>query len=55
VILVDFFLVALLINQNLEMFNSLLGTWIPFTLILASTYATGLVVTQKPRLATDER
>ena len=41
VILVDFFVVALLINRSLEMFASPLGTWIPFALIFASTYVTG--------------
>jgi len=44
VIIVDFFVVALLINQSLEMFTSLLGTWIPFALIFTSTYLTGLYV-----------
>jgi hypothetical protein len=44
VILVDFFLVALIINRSLEMFASPLGTWIPFALIFASTYLTGLYV-----------
>ena len=47
VILVDFFLVALLINGSLEMFTSLLGTWIPFALIFASTYLAGLFVTKR--------
>lgn len=42
VIAVDFFVVALLINKSLDMFASLLGTWIPFTLIFISTYLTGL-------------
>ena len=42
----DFFLVALVINRSLEMFTSLLGTWIPFALIFLSTYLTGLVVQQ---------
>lgn len=42
VISVDFFLVALLINKSLEMFTSLLGTWIPFALIFSSTYLTGV-------------
>ena len=41
VIAVDFFVVALLINRSLEMFASLLGTWIPFALIFVSTYLTG--------------
>jgi hypothetical protein len=42
VIAVDLFVVALLINGSLEMFTSLLGTWIPFALIFVSTYLTGL-------------
>jgi hypothetical protein len=37
VILMDFFLVALVINKSMEMFQSLLGTWIPFALIFLST------------------
>ena len=49
VILVDFFVVALLINKSLDMFTSLLGTWIPFALIFASTYLTGLFVQRRPR------
>jgi hypothetical protein len=44
VIAFDFFVVALSINRNLEMFYSLLGTWIPFALIFLSTYTTGLIV-----------
>ena len=42
VIIVDFFVVALLINKSLEMFSSFLGTWIPFALIFTSTYLTGV-------------
>lgn len=41
VIVVDFFVVALIISRSLEMFASLLGTWIPFALIFVSTYLTG--------------
>jgi hypothetical protein len=41
VIFMDFFIVALLIQRNLAMFASLLGTWIPFLLIFVSTYLTG--------------
>lgn len=48
VILVDFFLVALVINRSLEMFASLLGTWIPFVLIFGSTYLTGAYMNRKP-------
>jgi hypothetical protein len=44
VILVDFFVVALLINRSLVMFASPLGTWIPFGLIFISTYISGLIV-----------
>ena len=43
VIFMDFFLVALIINRSLEMFQSLLGTWIPFGLIFLSTYIVGKV------------
>lgn len=45
VIFVDFFLVAMLILRSYDMFSSLLGTWIPFALIFASTYVTGKIVT----------
>jgi hypothetical protein len=44
VVLVDFFLVALVIMKSLDMFTSPLGTWIPFALIFASTYLTGWLV-----------
>lgn len=47
VIGVDFFVVAMLINRSFDMFASLLGTWIPFTLIFFSTYLTGLLVTRR--------
>ncbi len=48
VMLVDFLLVALIIMRSLEMFASVLGTWIPFALIFASTYLTGLYVMRRP-------
>ena len=44
VIAMDFFVVAMLINRSFEMFTSLLGTWIPFALIFASTHLTGTLV-----------
>ncbi|MGC1378821.1 MAG: hypothetical protein WA821_21495 [Anaerolineales bacterium] len=50
VIAMDVFVVAMLINHSFEMFASLLGTWIPFTLIFASTYLTGRLLPQSPRL-----
>jgi len=40
----DFFVVALLINQSLDMFSSVLGTWLPFSLIFLSTWITGEIV-----------
>lgn len=49
VITLDFFVVALLINRSLEMFASLLGTWIPFALIFTSTYTTGWYLGRKPQ------
>ena len=45
----DFFLVALIINRSLEMFQSLIGTWVPFGLIFLSTYLTGLIVPPLPK------
>lgn len=44
VVLMDFFIVALLINQSFDMFLSPIGTWIPFALIVTSTYLTGSYV-----------
>ena len=41
VILMDFFIVAPIFEQSYEMFYSLLGTWIPFFLMFASTFLTG--------------
>jgi hypothetical protein len=43
VILMDFFVVSLLVLGNFDMFSSLLGTWIPFSLIFLSTYLTGTI------------
>jgi hypothetical protein len=42
----DLFVIALLINHSLGMFTSLLGTWIPFALIFASTWLVGRLVIQ---------
>jgi hypothetical protein len=43
VVFMDFFVVALLIEKSFEMFASLIGTWMPWALIFASTYLTGLL------------
>jgi GDP-mannose 4,6 dehydratase len=42
VIAMDFCVFAMLINRSFEMFTSPLGIWVPFALIFASTYLTGL-------------
>lgn len=55
VILVDFFVVALLVQRSLEMFASPLGTWIPFALIFASTYLTGMYVERRSGVAASPR
>jgi hypothetical protein len=47
VIAMDFFVVALLINKSLDMFDSLLGTWIPFVLIFTSTLLTGFFISRR--------
>lgn len=44
VIGMDFFIVAMMINQSFDMFYSPIGTWIPFTLIFLSTYLTGRAI-----------
>ena len=42
VVAIDLFLVALIINRSLDMFTSVLGTWVPFALIFASSYFTSM-------------
>ncbi len=49
VIGLDFSVVSLLILRSMEMFTSILGTWVPFMLIFASTYITGLYITRSPQ------
>ena len=52
VVFMDFFVVALLIEKSFAMFASLLGTWIPWALIFASTYLTGLFATKRAETTT---
>ncbi len=47
----DFFVVALLILHNLEMFASPLGTWIPFALIFLATFVTGISLQKRTATA----
>lgn len=42
VISLDFFIVALLIEKNLQMFTSVMGTWLPFVFIFITVFTTGL-------------
>ena len=46
VIAMDAGLVAPVFEKSYEMFESLLGTWIPFAFIFVSTYITGLFLTK---------
>jgi len=47
VVAMDVFLVAPVFEGSYTMFASLLGTWIPFALIFAATYLTGLAVSRR--------
>jgi hypothetical protein len=49
VITMDFFLVALLIERSFAMFESFIGTWLPFALIFLSTWLTGIIMRGKSR------
>lgn len=47
VIIMDAGLVAPVFEKSYDMFKSVLGTWIPFSLIFLSTFITGLMVKWK--------
>lgn len=47
IIFMDFFVVALLIIKSLDMFKSIIGTWMPFGLIFLSTLLTGFFSKKK--------
>lgn len=47
VIFMDVFIVAAVIERNFKMFESLLGTWVPFLLIFLSTWITGSIITHR--------
>ena len=58
VIIMDVFVVALFVERSFEMFESVLGTWLPFLLVFVSTWWTGIAVRRaahRPRAATDPR
>jgi hypothetical protein len=45
--LLDGTVIAMLVEKSFAMFDSLLGTWIPFALIFLATTLTGLLMTRK--------
>ena len=47
VFLMDLLIVALLIVKSFAMFQSFIGTWLPFILIFLVTYLTGHIVSRK--------
>lgn len=47
VLLMDFLIVALLIVKSFAMFQSFVGTWLPFILIFLVTYITGRMILRK--------
>ncbi|MBC8506369.1 MAG: hypothetical protein H8D34_16020 [Chloroflexi bacterium] len=49
VIIMDFFVVAMLVLKSFEMFYSPLGTWIPFTLIFLNTSIMGTLVLKRKK------
>lgn len=53
VVAMDFFVVALFIERSFKMFESILGTWLPFLLIFISTWWTGLAVRRAARRAAE--
>jgi hypothetical protein len=42
VVTLDIFVVSLFIERNVNMFKSVIGTWVPFALILVTTYLSGV-------------
>lgn len=52
VVVMDIFVVALFIERSFDMFESILGTWLPFLLIFVATWWTGLAVRRRADRAT---
>ena len=40
----DFFIVGMVIEKNLEMFESIMGTWLPFLFIFLTVWLRGLAI-----------
>lgn len=49
VMVLDLVIVAGLVMRSLAMFESILGTWLPFALIFLATWATGALMSTMPR------
>ena len=49
----DLLLIAPVLEKSFAMFASVLGTWIPFLLIFAATYATGVLMGKRKSVGTD--
>lgn len=49
IIVMDFLIWAMLLLKSMEMFQSILGTWIPFLFIFLSTCITGLIITKRAK------
>jgi hypothetical protein len=47
VIALDIFPVAIVFEKSFAMFRSVIGTWLPWALIVVSTWAVGLVTTRR--------
>ena len=46
VMVFDFFIVALVVERSLVMFESIMGTWLPFLFIFLTVWLTGLDMTR---------
>jgi hypothetical protein len=51
VMAMDFFVIAMAILKSFEMFDSFLGTWLPFAMIFVSSWMTGRSMRKSPRAA----
>lgn len=54
-LMLDFFVVALLIEKSFDMFSSILGVWLPQVLIFSATYLTGRLMQSSVPGSTEHR
>ena len=50
VVALDIFPVAILFEKSFEMFRSFIGTWLPWILIVASTWVVGIATMRRTRV-----